>query len=148
MNLSLFFTILTSLGIFEVFRKILDDFYDYSILKKSEEIRFIAKEVLEIALDLKNRSFAPPMSNKERKIFMKYASKADNYNKQFGTKVAILVNDPVIMDIDISNKVPEDYIHQKITKLRNNTDELIEECNHVRFSAAILLWYESWNSKK
>ena len=52
------------------------------------------------------------------------------------------------MDIDISNKVPEDYIHQKITKLRNNTEELIEECNRVRFSAAILLWYESWNSKK
>ena len=150
--LGLFGTLVSSLGIVEVFKKILIDWYENAVDGRAKEIRSIANDTLRVATTLKLRDFDPPMTIEESDHFLSLAIKADTYDKEFGKSISFLVNWPTIAKTikdgnPLQREGNAEWI-KNIDKIRDNVNTLIDDCNRIRFSPSINLWFNHIRSKK
>lgn len=150
--LQFIFSIVTALGLLEVVKKLINDWYENSVIRKANEIRLIASEVLDKAIELKNRDYSPPMSEEERKQFLSYAHKADEYDKRLGGAISILVNWPTIAETIKNNASRQqegtEVWSRNMNRLRNDVDSLINTCRTLRFSPAIKILWDAHNNKQ
>lgn len=135
MNLELVISIVTSLGIFEALKLILNHWLKETVIAKNLEIRKISDNALKSVVWLKERNFETGLPRDVESLLVLDVHKIDGYQKNLGDKLMQIINYPRMIEILYKNGGEKNRdlitkLHKDVTK---TSDYLTKELSRLRY---------------
>lgn len=129
MNWEIVISIITALGIFEIFKKFLFFGFEKTLIKKNLEIREIAERALKCNVWLKERNFEEPLESSVRSQLLLDICKIEEFDKDLADNLMRLINNPLMMKILYEDKNGGERHRKLISILHKETCEVSKKLN-------------------